>query len=130
MLPRLKAVFAKLDGVERVIEPAEFESLGLPLPTDNHEAPHLILATGQGYSFNGELTGDVIGPATATYKGTHGHLPQPAYMHATFVAAGTGIQPGVRLKTINNIDVAPTIARMMGLKLPSAEGQVLTEILK
>ncbi len=130
LLPRLKAAFAKLDGVERIIEPVEFESLGLPLPADNHEAPHLILATGQGYSFNSELTGEVIGPVTATYKGTHGHLPQPAYMHATFVAAGTGIQPGVRLKTINNIDVAPTVARLMGLKLPSAEGRVLTEILK
>ena len=72
----------------------------------------------------------MIGPVTETYKGTHGHLPQPAYMHATFVAAGTGIKAGVALDTLHNIDVAPTIAQLMQLKLPSAEGQPLTAILK
>ena len=113
-----------------VLISVDFASLGLPSPTENHEAPHLILATGQGYSFNGDLTGDVIGPATATYKGTHGHLPQPAYMHATFVAAGQGIRAGVQLKTINNTDVAPTLARLMELKLDGADGRVLREILK
>lgn len=129
-LPRAKAAFLKLDGVQRVIEPLEFASLGLPLPTENHEAPHLILATGPGFSFNGELTGDAVGPATATYRGTHGHLPQPAYMHATFIAAGAGIRSGMTLKTINNTDVAPTISRLMGLKLESADGRELAEILK
>ncbi len=129
-LPRVKAALSKLEGVQRVIEPAEFAALGLPLPAENHEAPHLILATGPGYSFNGDLTVDVIGPVTATYKGTHGHLPQPAYMHATFVAAGQGIRAGIKLKTVNNTDVAPTIARLMGLKLDSADGRVLREILK
>lgn len=128
-LPRVKAALSKLEGVQRVIDPAEFAAFGLPTPTENHEAPHLILATGQGYSFNGDLTGDVIGPATETYRGTHGHLPQPAYMHATFIAAGTGIRSGVKLKTVNNTDVAPTIARLLRLKLDGADGRVLREAL-
>lgn len=128
--PRVKAALSKLEGVRRVIEPSEFASLGLPSPTENNEAPHLILATGPGYSFNGDVTGDVVGPTTETYRGTHGHLPQPDYMHATFIAAGTGIRTGVKLKTINNTDVAPTIARLMGLRLEGADGRVITEILK
>src|SRR5206468_4261633 len=78
LLPRVKEAFAKIEGVQRVIEPAEFESLGLPSPADNHESPHLILATGPGYSFNNDVTGNVVGPGSDTYKGTHGHLPQPA----------------------------------------------------
>jgi predicted AlkP superfamily pyrophosphatase or phosphodiesterase len=129
-LPRVIATLSKLEGVERVIEPPEFAALGLPLPTENHEAPHLILATGQGYSFNADVTGDVIGPATETYRGTHGHLPQPAYMHATFVAVGAGIRSGAKLKTIDNMEVAPTIARLMGLKLEGADGRVLQELFK
>lgn len=129
-LPRVKVALSKLGGVQHVIEPAEFASLGLPSPSENHEAPHLILATGPGYSFNGDVSGDVIGPATETYRGTHGHLPQPAYMHATFIAAGAGIRSGMKLKTIENTDVAPTIARLMGLKLENADGRELTEILK
>lgn len=50
-------------------------------------------------------------------------------MQATFVAAGAGIKPGARLKTIANIDVAPTIARLLKLPLPTAEGRVVTEFL-
>jgi len=125
----IKAALAKLEGVERVIEPSEFEALGLPLPDDNPESPHLILATGQGYSFNNDVAGDAVGPATETYRGTHGHLPQPDWMHATFVAEGSGIRRGVTLPVISNTDVAPTIAQLMGLSLPSAEGKVLNAIL-
>jgi hypothetical protein len=88
----------------------------------------LVLTTGPGYSFGDALTGDAVISAGGP-KGTHGHLPQPDYMHATFLAAGAGIKPGARLKTVRSIDVAPTIARLLGLKLPQAEGRVLTEIL-
>lgn len=126
---RVKTALSKLEGVDRVLEPDDFAELGLPLPAENPQAPHFILTTGQGYSFNADLTGDVIGPATETYRGTHGHMPQPAYMHATFIAAGTGIREGTRLKLVNNTDVAPTIARLMGLKLDGTDGRVLREIL-
>jgi PKD repeat protein len=49
--------------------------------------------------------------------------------HATFVAAGTGIKPGVQLDLIQNVDVAPTIARLMGLAMKDADGRVVDEIL-
>jgi len=41
-----------------------------------------------------------------------------------------GIESGVELKIIRNIDVAPTIAPLMGLQLPEAEGRVLVDMLK
>jgi glycerophosphoryl diester phosphodiesterase len=50
-------------------------------------------------------------------------------MRATFIAAGAGVKPGVRLKEVRSVDVAPTIARLLGLDLPAAEGRVLTDIL-
>ena len=124
-LPRVKTALSKLEGVQQVIEPSDFAALCLPTPTENHEAPDLILAIGSVVSFNGDLTGDVIGLATETYRRTHGHLPQPAYMHTTFIAAGTGIRSGVKLKSINNTDVAPTIARLLRLKLDDADGESL-----
>jgi hypothetical protein len=97
-----------------VLQPKEFTKLGVPDPSQNPEAPDLVLTTGPGYSFADDVTGDVIVEA--------GH------MHATFVAAGTGVRPGVKLNTINNIDVAPTIAHLLGLKM-QADGRVLTEAL-
>jgi hypothetical protein len=50
-------------------------------------------------------------------------------MNAIFVAAGAGIKIGQRLTTVENIDIAPTIARLLAVPLPSASGHVLEEIL-
>ena len=128
-LPRVKGALAKVDGIEKIIEPAGFAALGLPTPDKNPEAPDLVLTTGPGYSFNNDVVGEAVGPGSAALKGTHGHLPGPDYMHATFVAVGTGIKPGVVLETVQNTDVAPTIAELLKVKLPTAEGRVLREVL-
>jgi hypothetical protein len=45
------------------------------------------------------------------------------------VAWGAGIKPGAKLGTINNTDVAPTMAALLGLKIKDADGRVLKEIL-
>jgi predicted AlkP superfamily pyrophosphatase or phosphodiesterase len=124
----IAAALKKLDGVESVLEPAEFTKLGLPHPSENFEMAQLVVTTRPGFSFSDGLAGEPVIDAGGR-KGTHGHRPEPAFMHATFVAAGAGIRPGARLKTIDNIDVAPTIARLMGFPLPSAEGRVVDEIL-
>ena len=118
-----------LEGVTAVLGPEKFAALGLPTPDKNSEAPDFVLTTGPGYSFNDGVTGDVVGTAGGP-KGTHGHDPAPPYMHASFIAAGAGIKPGVRLEKINNVDVAPTIAHLLGLKLEQADGRVLREILQ
>ena len=107
----------------------DFARLGLPRPEKNDEAPDLVLMTGPGYSFAETMNIGAVGAAGGGLKGNHGHDPAPDYMHATFVAAGTGIKPGVRLDQINNVDVAPTIARLMGLALTDVDGRVLDEIL-
>lgn len=118
----------KLQGVESILGPSEFTKLGLPDPHENSEMPQLILTTRPGFCFGDAVLGKPLVDAGG-HKGTHGHRPELPFMYATFVAAGAGIKPGVRLTTIDNIDVAPTIARLLGVPLPSAEGRVLTEIL-
>jgi predicted AlkP superfamily pyrophosphatase or phosphodiesterase len=122
------ATLKKLEGVESVLGPAEFTKLGLPDPSENSEMPQLMLTTRPGFCFKDDVLGEPIVRAGG-HKGTHGHRPEPAFMHATFVAAGAGIKVGARLKTIDNIDVAPTIAALLRVRLPAAEGRVLTEIL-
>ena len=125
---QLKAKLAKLEGVTGVLEPAQFTKLGVASPEKNPEAPHLVLTTQPGYSFDGSLTAPAVADA-GSLKGTHGHEPSPEYMHATFVAAGAGIKPGTKLDVIKNTDVAPTIARLLGIKLRDVDGRVLEEIL-
>jgi hypothetical protein len=51
-------------------------------------------------------------------------------MNALFIASGAHIRPGVDLGVISNLRVAPTIARILGVSLPAAEEQPLTEAIQ
>jgi predicted AlkP superfamily pyrophosphatase or phosphodiesterase len=128
ILAQIKPKLAALEGVSAVLEPAQFAKLGLPSPDANPEAPHLVLLTGPGYSFADVLTPPAVADAGGQ-KGSHGHDPTPDYMHATFIAAGAGIKPGVKLDLVHNVDVAPTIVRLLGLTMTDVDGRVLEEIL-
>jgi predicted AlkP superfamily pyrophosphatase or phosphodiesterase len=124
----ISAELKKLKTVEGVLEPAEFTKLGLPRPEANPEMAQLVLTTRPGFAFDDATVGEPIADAGG-HKGCHGHRSEPRFMHATFVAWGAGIRAGARIKTIENIDVAPTIARLLHVQLPAAEGRVVGEVL-
>lgn len=125
---KLTQKFSEIEGVVDILHPEEFAELGIPDPNKNPEAPHLVLTTGPGYSFSNNLSGEIIIDAGG-HKGTHGHDPRPEYMHAMFVAAGAGIKSGLKLETVRNVDVAPTIAHLLGIEM-KCDGRVLTEVLR
>lgn len=66
----------------------------------------------------------------------HGHIlagghggQDPDILIEPFVIAGAGVQPGVATE-INMVDIAPTIAALMGSRLPaSSQGQVRTDMI-
>jgi predicted AlkP superfamily pyrophosphatase or phosphodiesterase len=62
--------------------------------------------------------------------GAHGYVSSDPDLGALFIASGAGIRPGVRLEVIENVDVAPTIASLLGLTLPGVDGRVLEEALQ
>ena len=51
-------------------------------------------------------------------------------MNAIFVASGAGIKASTRITAVENIDVAPTMARVLGVPLENASGRVLEEVLR
>ncbi|MGY8675756.1 MAG: hypothetical protein ACKVHO_24555, partial [Verrucomicrobiia bacterium] len=57
------------------------------------------------------------------------YLPTHPLMYAGFVISGAGIKQGVVLDEISNMDVAPTIASLLGVKMKNVDGRVLREIL-
>jgi predicted AlkP superfamily pyrophosphatase or phosphodiesterase len=63
-------------------------------------------------------------------RGTHGYLNTDPDMQALFVISGAHIRPGVDLGAITNLRVAPTIARILGVSLPAAIDEPLTDVLK
>ena len=63
----------------------------------------------------------------ANYRGMHGSF-SPRDVHNVLIATGPDFKPGFKdpLPT-GNVDVAPTIARILGLALPAAQGRPLLE---
>jgi predicted AlkP superfamily pyrophosphatase or phosphodiesterase len=130
ILARLRALFANLEGVAQVLGPPDFAAHGYPDPDLNQRMADLVLAGAGGYAFQAQADGEPVTavPDGAT-PGTHGYLNTDPEMGAIFVASGAGIKRGAPLGEVRNIDVAPTIARLLGLTMASAEGAVLDSIL-
>jgi predicted AlkP superfamily pyrophosphatase or phosphodiesterase len=126
---RLKMEFGSVKGISRAIEPGEFASLGLPPP--NERMADLFLLAEDRFAFDGATTGEAVTdvPAGST-PGAHGYINTDPAMNAAFVAWGAGIKRGVKLASFRNLDVAPTIAHLLGLEMKNIEGKVLTEILR
>ena len=62
-------------------------------------------------------------------RGMHGSL-SPRDVHNALVAAGPHFRRGFHdTLPSGNVDVAPTVARLLGLRLPAADGRVLEEAL-
>jgi predicted AlkP superfamily pyrophosphatase or phosphodiesterase len=120
------------EGIAEILGPDRFAALGLPDPTKNRQMAEMILVAAEGYAFNNEARGEeVVTEVTlaAGNQGHHGFLSTNPKMNATFVAWGRGIKRGAKVGLINNVDVAPTMAKLLGQSLPGADGRVLIEIL-
>jgi len=101
------------DHVARRIEHDELVALG----GDPRASFALVAAAGHG--FVDKRTGDVVGEVSP--RGTHGWPPSDPQMAASFVAFGPRV-PHAALGTIEMTDIAPTIARWLGVPLPTATG--------
>jgi predicted AlkP superfamily phosphohydrolase/phosphomutase len=65
-----------------------------------------------------------------TFYGQHGYNPEFEEMHSIFYAVGPGLKNKVA-HNVRNIDMAPTIAALLGIDGPAdADGRVLSEILR
>jgi predicted AlkP superfamily pyrophosphatase or phosphodiesterase len=115
--------------VQAIFGPSEYGKLGIVTPDKDPRMGDLVLSAKEGYTFSDKATGDVVieeGPL----KGSHGYLPNDPKLYATLVVWGAGIKPGVKLPVIDSVDVAPTIARVLGLKMENVDGKIREEILK
>ena len=100
-----------------------------PHHDDDRRAPDLWLAAESGYSFTEVHAGDDVVAPRDSPGGTHGYLPDQPDMLGTLVVSGYGIKAGVKLGKVSSLDVAPTMARLLGVDLPTAEGKVLASAL-
>jgi predicted AlkP superfamily pyrophosphatase or phosphodiesterase len=131
LVPKLREMLAQLEGVARVVEPKDYASLGMPTPDANDGAGDLALFAQPTYAFQASAAGDNVVQDSGTYLGTHGYANTDPQLDGVFLAWGHGIKPGTVIERMANLDIAPTMARLLGVKLGvQPDGRVLEEILK
>ncbi len=62
-------------------------------------------------------------------KADHGYHPNKPRYKTFFSASGPGIKRNVEIEQMSLVDIAPTLANLMGLQLERPDGRVLTEII-
>jgi predicted AlkP superfamily pyrophosphatase or phosphodiesterase len=86
------------------------------------------LACKLGYSFSGSATGDVLAPSRE--RGMHGYRPEEPAMYSGFVAHGPSFARSLRVPLVRMLDVAPTLAAVLGVDLgPQIEGVAVAGLL-
>ncbi len=123
----LKKLFTGQEGVLSALTPEEASRMGWPTPSQTTQAPDLLLYAKNDYAFARGKTDAFV---TETEQvGQHGYPNTEPLMQAIFIASGRGILNKGEISSIPNLDIGPTIARLLGLTMPNTQGKPLTEIL-
>jgi len=122
VLSRVKAMLDHLSGdpasgIARVLDASQTKARG-GFPT-----AAFVVDLKPGYRTGGASQGALV--TSGSSGGTHGYLPDLADMNASFLIVGPGIPAGRSLGEIDMRSIAPTLARIMGVSLPDAEGKDL-----
>jgi len=118
----------RMEGVSGMWSAGDYPALGLPAPADHPQVADVMFEAAPGYSFGDAAEGDDEHGAPK-YLGTHGQRPTYADIAAFFLASGAGIVRGHEIAQIKSRDVAPTVARVLGLAMGAVEGSVLEQAL-
>jgi predicted AlkP superfamily pyrophosphatase or phosphodiesterase len=121
-LERAKAALAKHladpgSGIRDVLDAAAVERFG------GVDVP-LALNAREGFSISHTASGEwLVVPGTS--KGSHGHAPDREELLASLVLAGPGVRSKGDLGVVSMTQIAPTLARVLGLSLDASAGQPL-----
>jgi predicted AlkP superfamily pyrophosphatase or phosphodiesterase len=127
-LEQLAREIEKMEGVSGMWSAADYPALGLPAPADHPQVADVMFEAAPGYSFGDTSEGENEHGAPK-YLGTHGQRPTYADNAAFFLASGAGIARGREIAQIKSRDVAPTVARVLGVDMGAVEGSVLEQAL-
>lgn len=118
-LAEVRAMLDKLasnpaTGIDKIFDRAEIERMG------GFPDAALLVALKPGYVLGSALSGPLF-KEQYPLRGTHGYLASYPEMHASFFAMGEGVAKGRDLGTIDMRQIAPTVANLLGVSLPTAK---------
>ena len=110
----------------RIVRRQEMGGLRLSSPYSGD----LFVQAEPGYVLSDE-SGKEAAFEPATYYGGAGYDSAQGEMHGIFVAAGRGVREGETISAVRVVDIAPTVARLLGFAPAGiVDGLALDEIMK
>jgi predicted AlkP superfamily pyrophosphatase or phosphodiesterase len=115
---QVKALLDKLagdpgNGIERILDSAELARQG------GFPGAAFLVALRVGYEISYGLSLPLI--VKPSNLGMHGFLPETPEMHSAFFMVGPRVAKGRSLGEIDMRQIAPTLAEVLGVRLPGAE---------
>jgi predicted AlkP superfamily pyrophosphatase or phosphodiesterase len=106
------------NGLAKILDKAEVKQAG------GFPDAEFVLALQPGFTMGSALSGALVSDQPPV-KGTHGYLPSYPEMRASFFAMGEGVARGRDLGVIDMRQIAPTVAGILGVSLPTAKEPAL-----
>ncbi len=104
-------------GIDRVADAGEIAAMGgTPMAS-------FWVDFKPGYVMGTNPAAPPVGPGSV--KGTHGYFPTHPEMRATLILSGPSISKRGSLGEVDMRDIAPTLAKIMQVSLPEADGKPL-----
>lgn len=124
-LREIEAIFTGLEkGTDNPLWRLLSRRDALRLGCDPHAS--LYLDAAPRFAFSSQINGSLM--ERAEDHSASGYLPSRAETRGVLIIAGKGVKAKQRIEYARLIDIAPTVARFLGLELKSSRGRVLSEV--
>jgi predicted AlkP superfamily pyrophosphatase or phosphodiesterase len=122
---KIRAAFAASPATDSVPTEAEIKAQGWPAPANNPTAFDVLVYAKEDWKF-----GDRVPAQPENITGAHGYPNTRPLMQEIFIASGAAIKQAGEQPAFPNLDVAATLAQILGLSQKGMDGKPLTAILK
>ncbi len=119
-----KAIREKKYGIEAIYSKEELREFHVD------ESVAFMLEAKQGYSFEDSLRGPIVEDLQEKncHYATHGYSPNKPKYQSNLIISGEGIKSEYKIGAVQMVDIAPTMAKILGIEFPECDGRVLHEI--
>ena len=124
------ALLRGVDGIQTILEPADYARLHLPKPALGFASGDLLLIAKPDYTFSDEFFDDAVVEPLPRPLGSHGYLTSDSRMDGIFIASGRAIKRRGKIGVVDNVDIAPLIMTLLGETLPVSTGHVPDGVLE
>ncbi len=129
---KIRAAFLASAATDSVPDEEQVRAQGWPSREDNPTAFDVLAYAKEDWVFGGKAAREhrSTSPTVEPQTGAHGYPNTRPLMQEIFIASGADIRQAGEQAPFPNLDVAATIAQILGLSQAGMDGKPLTAILK